>query len=1279
MTAKLTQRNITDPISAMLKMKTGLAYLQNSRPLDLVFAPDAIRDATINIDDRAAFTAEVLGPNSKNRTSAHAQISAGGHGAIGTISAGTLRGDENVQLTLAAKVFKSTKEEVLNNLINSLISIKGGNSINTDYIVEDSRPGTPINIVFESPDRTTIAVVRGQPVLHTNDYGERLDQLVSEFQNADVCGILSLKSPFMKEMTQILHERGIKPKEMVSDVTTGDDTAVMVDTLKLIGHGSHDPVAPPITLLSMNDEEAVRYAKIVWTMENDKGRVESFLESKGYSDAKKSLSENVSALSELESQGGPEDEMRQRRNNIRKCEETIRECSKRFESIIAKEMEASWNENYFTAAEYLAKNLKVPLFFHCKYGSKIFDANGSERGTRFVSSVNLTPNAGTLGAGDTMLGAIMLALGIKNRLESEGAPKELQLSYEDCLMVANVVTGYRLVHGKSPGTLDECYRWVSLPSAKTTPAPKKWMDTGSLGKAVFHDAKLAQAQMEILQLAHKHGFEGKQAQDAKMKVGKLLIDVFQQEENSRAYDTPLAVKNLIPTIGGRDRVMAVLALNALREIARMQPKEAREAIRRELGIGQARLAMMFDLDATLFDSQAARERAGARAIMKMLLKTEDGNRLDSDYSKRLFVALYNRHDDFKAMGFPDFRQVWNSPQMYAAAAAIVRAGGKNGKPVRNSEELASILKSFEAPSSNPLSDTGYAQLMANTINQIMNNGNYIKKINNAVQEYVDTGLVPYLDARRTLSIIRELLGAECYIVTEGHDETQKQKITMLGLSEFFGEGDRVLSTGYAKAPWREAAGLGIERERLRKSQMDGLEKYASALQKALELHERGGEGSGLSAAMMHVESAKREIATYGEEKTVFDWVNSIFTLKAKKSSGAGTFNSDVLRAINKNPDNPREAIGAGDHAGGKSSPFIGFMIGDRLDNDLVAMKQVSTEVVPIIVKKGAYAKNYDNAAYTVKMLRNAVDAGAPASETEPMMKQLDKLLNVSGSRTVDEYETLMPKLEAFTLSDVARFLLSKSTYGGVLPVSQPKKAQVESFGEGVLDNVLLGRLSPSKTVKLVCEDVLKSIAYGPEEEICQAVAYFLPHLQSDHLEKNHPNRAPSQMKVAAAENIAILLENCPNHTPKIAEAAEIAASRLAEAFSSRSEDPDICPQFVIAYGRISDDNGPIADLLGENAMEIGLPLANALEATSMKIQKTVRLKKDVADAVKITGDLCARMQTAMIGAGDSNMYRTAVEQIIRDMNLRDYKNHPQLSGIRSQVVVMYKAGKAAKI
>ena len=1249
--------NVADPITSMTKFKIGLAHLQNGDPIKDVVGPDGIRDASINIDNRKVFADETLGDGSKNRTSANALITPGGHGAIGAISAAVLRGDENVDILLVAKVFESTRDEVLKTLIGNTISIKGGNPINTDYVMNDRRPGTPINIVFESPDHTSIAVVKGQPVLQTSDYGDQLESLVGEFQKADVTGILSLKSPFMREMTKLFHDRNIRPKELVSDVTTGDDTSVMVETLKLIGHGNHGSIVPPITLLSMNDEEAVRYAKIVWTMEQFPGAVESFLKSEPYATARKELSDSVTNLSALEAQARPEEELRKLRDRIRHCEDTVRECSKKFESGIAQDMEKEWKADFFQAAEYLAQHLQVPLFFHCAQGSQIFDANGLGRSTRFVPSISLKPTAGTLGAGDTMLGAIMLAIGVKNRLDADKTvPQELKLSYEDCLMIANVVTGYRLVHGKVPGTLDECFRWASSPTAEVTPAPKLWS-----GKKAALEAALAQKQMRLMQRAREEGFSGKATDEARKKIGPYIVGAFKQEGLRDSLEPEQAARELLAIIGGADRTASALAVNSLRELVKKQPS-LKGFMRNELGIGSMRLAIMFDLDATLFDSEAARERSGAKAIMKMGLKMGLDNETALDYAsaKKLFTALYNRHDDFTAMGFPDFRQVWNSPQMYAAAAAIVCAGGKNGKPVNGKEELLALIKQFENPDATPLLDESYAKLLANKINQVMNSGSYTKCINEATQEYVKTGLVPYLDARRTLSILKEILGAECYVVTEGNDDVQKQKISMLGLSEFFGEGDRVLSTGYAKAPWREVAGLNIERERLAKAHLASLERLAAALQKSLEMRGNSQDARGVMVAEKELLAAKREIATYREEQEVLDWVNSIFTLKAKKGT-AGAFYSEVLRAINKTSDNPREAMGAGDHSGGNSAPFLGVMIGDRIDYDIVAMEMVSREVIPIIIKKGQYLPNYNQAVVAFSSLRKALETQA-WEDTAPIRAELDGLLKVSGFASFEDYERIMPKLEADTLSDVARYLLSKKTYENAQLVSQPKKVQVESYSEADFEKVMIGRLSPSKAVKLVCEDVLKAIAFGLEDDVCRAVGHFLPHLDSEHLAESHPNRQKSQIKVSAAENLAILLESCPNQTPKIAEAAKEAASKLAEAFSSKSEDPDVRSQFVIAYGRISDDNGPILELLSESAMELGMPLMNALEATNVKIMKTVRLKQDMANSTK------ASLEN----------YRLAVGKIIKDMNLAAHKGDPQFSGIRSQVAAMYWAGKRAK-
>jgi len=1285
------QMPVTDPITAYSKLISGMQYLKNSE-IKLVFAPDAVRDNGIMIDNVDQFIDDALKENSKNRMGMNAAIDIGGHGAIGIMAAAKLRQDMNVDCTLVAKVFAGAKKEVLDYFINGSIVAKGATPINTDYVLDDNGAAGKTNIVLETKrhtksgivQHTTIGTVRGQPVLNLNEFGDRKLELLTKLGEADVVGVLSLKSPMMKELPQAMRDAKLGFKELVSDATTGDDTEIVVDAINFLKKNGC-----PITLLSLNDEEVVRYAKITWTLKNSPTKVDEFLKSnKEYCKAKKDKKDANAELLELEAAGALPSAKVGLNEKIRKYDAIIKKCSDEFEMGLEPKLSKQWTANPLKAAAVLNEYLGIPLLFHNFAGSKIFDKTGKKE-TAFVPSISLVPASGTLGAGDTMLGAIMLAMAVKARLEKENAPAHLKMSLEDCLMAANVATGFRLQNEKVAGTANECYEWVRQPTTSLT-ALKSAGKKGHWQTGVATEVKLVEEQFKALQEAKKNGFVGPEYENAKAIVGDFVVERFRVEEIRSRFTKPKdaaskkVISDLLEYVNGKDPVFSEAAIDSLRILAKSNPPvrksdlTVKDMIRDELGIGKIRIAVGIDLDATLFDSKAARERAGARGIMAMQLKTGDDKPISVESSQQLFIALYNRHEEFKAMGFPDFRQIWNCREMYAAAAAIVRAGGKDGNPIKNSDELAVTLASFKNQSTNPLLDinSNYSQILATKIQNIMQFGSYLKRISNAEKAYVETGLVPYLDARRTLSILRDLLGADCYIVTEGHDQTQRDKIRMLGLSEFFSEGDRVLSTGYAKAPWRVAAGLSVEKDRLDKVKLDNTDKYAKTLEKAVEAMKSEATAAEISDAMKRVDDAKHANATYDEEKAVFDWVSSMFTRNAKKSGEAGAFYSEVLRAIYKNPDNPREAIGSGDHANGKAAPFIAFMAGDRLDNDIVAMELVSKEVVPIIVKKGNYAVEYGKAVKSIETLRTAEKAAAPQEEIMKEKKELNELLGLSGERTLEEYEALMPKFEANTPSDVACFLLSKDTYKGVVPVSQPKKMQVD-FGADVLDYVLLSKLSPSTTITMFCEDVLKSIAHSPDDKVCRAVEYFTEHLRNEHLEDNHKNHIPSQMKVAAAKNLAILLENCPNPTQKITKAATDAASELVKGFTNKAEDPKIREDLITEYGKISDDNGPITTLLGESA---GFPssLIHALDTTCAKIQRTNRLKEAVVNAVENTGKICTKMQSAAIANGDYLMYKQAVRQIITDMKLQDYKNHPLLSGICAQAASMYTACMDAK-
>ena len=125
--AEVSGNHGTDPISAFLKLASGLSYLQSGNPVKLVFAPDAVRDTTISINDPERFYKDALDKETtKNRFGLAAKIGIGGHGAIGALGAGMLRGDrESVDVTLIAKVFEGAREEIVNQLINGQLESKG--------------------------------------------------------------------------------------------------------------------------------------------------------------------------------------------------------------------------------------------------------------------------------------------------------------------------------------------------------------------------------------------------------------------------------------------------------------------------------------------------------------------------------------------------------------------------------------------------------------------------------------------------------------------------------------------------------------------------------------------------------------------------------------------------------------------------------------------------------------------------------------------------------------------------------------------------------------------------------------------------------------------------------------------------------------------------------------------------------------------------------------------------------------------------------------------------
>jgi hypothetical protein len=132
----------------------------------------------------------------------------------------------------------------------------------------------------------------------------------------------------------------------------------------------------------------------------------------------------------------------------------------------------------YSAACVLHERTGVPLLMHTKEGACII---GGDKSTNFVPSVEITfpDDCSLVGAGDTLCGAFAIALAVRKRSEKL-LPEDRRLSYEDCLLIANIATGYRLAKinkadkdnakerewYEATGKVEELYGWASAMSAK---------------------------------------------------------------------------------------------------------------------------------------------------------------------------------------------------------------------------------------------------------------------------------------------------------------------------------------------------------------------------------------------------------------------------------------------------------------------------------------------------------------------------------------------------------------------------------------------------------------------------------------------------------------------------------------------------------------------------------------------------------------------------------------------------------------------------------------------
>ncbi len=209
---------------------------------------------------------------------------------------------------------------------------------------------------------------------------------------------------------------------------------------------------------------------------------------------------------------------------------------------------------------------------------------------------------------------------------------------------------------------------------------------------------------------------------------------------------------------------------------------------------QSRRVVLLDLDLTLFDYSSIRNETAKKVISSLNLSMTDSNALN------LYEWIVNHAKAFRAIGFPDFRRFWNSPQLYRALMALSEMDKSSLlRFYAEIEELEDATVHVQGGNENEgleISQFKYETKEFLEINErIRKEKSQTKIIRRAVREFdALTVKIPlYSDAEDFIKSLH-YAGIEQYVVTEGAQEVQMEKFGKLNLQRLIGV-DKALVVG----------------------------------------------------------------------------------------------------------------------------------------------------------------------------------------------------------------------------------------------------------------------------------------------------------------------------------------------------------------------------------------------------------------------------------------------------------------------------------------------------
>jgi phosphoglycolate phosphatase-like HAD superfamily hydrolase len=207
-----------------------------------------------------------------------------------------------------------------------------------------------------------------------------------------------------------------------------------------------------------------------------------------------------------------------------------------------------------------------------------------------------------------------------------------------------------------------------------------------------------------------------------------------------------------------------------------------------------RMLAFVDLDLTLFDYTTVREQ-GTRAALKAM--NVDGN---IDYAIALMNSVLIPYGDLLVeAGLPNFRREWKAPELFALLSTVSQPLPLNKSAKRFKDFFADIGKTPLLDQGTPVS---FRRRRANLhllrqmlyatqvhainkeIGELLQNATYRIQIDDAISAFNDYLRKEVTPSEGVEELLRNLRtrGFEVYVVSEGEENIQREKVSVLGLS-----------------------------------------------------------------------------------------------------------------------------------------------------------------------------------------------------------------------------------------------------------------------------------------------------------------------------------------------------------------------------------------------------------------------------------------------------------------------------------------------------------------